>query len=434
MLACSVLASVWYGYVPWGGHYRPYTVTEHDRRGAAVLAAIPPEARVSAQDRLNPHVSGRERVYIFPRVEDADTVLVDATGPAWPQHPSELRASVNRLLASGFGIAAADDGYLLLRQGVGAQTMPETFYSAWQRPAYTPTTALAADFGDALRLVDYAVANDENGELVTKLYLQAQRPITQELRIYVAYLDADGTPVYDTLYYPPTAVLWYPTTMWQPGETVEVQTLPWTLDSDRFALAVGVYAGENGWTEGGRLPVTHREPALPVLEGGTLLRLGGYAQGADGAWAPLPAVPAPPATLLDVRFGETIALDGVTAPDAALEAGGELPFTLYWQATGPVDKDYSVFAHLLDAAGNKVAQLDWQPHDVAGRLPTSAWIPGQPVVDSQVLALPDDLPSGAYRLIVGLYNWEDGRRLPTQGAGAEPGDVVTVATVQVNSQ
>jgi hypothetical protein len=90
-----------------------------------------------------------------------------------------------------------------------------------------------------------------------------------------------------------------------------------------------------------------------------------------------------------------------------------------------------VFAHLLDAAGNKVAQLDWQPYDVAGRLPTSAWVAGRPVVDSQVLALPDDLPSGEYRLIVGLYNWEDGRRLPAQGADAEPGDVVTVATVEI---
>jgi uncharacterized membrane protein len=433
VLACALLASVWYGYLPWGGHYQPYTVTAHDRRAAAVLAAIPPDAKVSVQDRLDPHVSNRERLYIFPRLEDADTVLVDVTGPAWPQHPSELRASVDELLARGFGVAAADDGYLLLRQGVENRTLPESFYSAWQRPSYTATAPIA-DFGDALRLVDYAVTTDENGELVTKLYLQAQHPITQPLRLYVGYLDAEGDPMADTLYYPPPAVLWYPTTMWQPGATVEVQTLPWTLDADRFALAVGAYAGEKGWTEGGRLPVTRHDTALsalPVLEGGTLLRLGGYARGEDGQWTALPAMAAPPAHAMEVRFGDALLLDGVTIPDSALEAGGELPFTLYWRATQPVDKDYTAFAHLLDAAGNKVAQLDWQPHDVAGRLPTSTWVVGQPVVDDVVLALPADLPGGSYRPIVGLYHWEDGQRLPAQGADAEPGDVAGVATVEI---
>lgn len=430
VLACALLASVWYGYIPWGGHYRPYTVTDHDRRAAAILAAIPPAAKVSAQDRLDPHVSNREHLYIFPRLEDADTVLVDVTGPAWPQHPSELRASVDGLLASGFGIAAADDGYLLLREGERNTTLPESFYSAWQRPDYTATTPIA-DFGDALRLVDTAVTTDENGELVTKLYLQAQHPITEPLRIYVGYLDAAGAPMMDTLYYPPPAVLWYPTTMWQPGTTVEVQTLPWTLDTGSFALAVGAYAGEKGWTEGGRLPVTRHDAALPLLEGGTLLRLGGYARGEDGQWAPLPLLPAPPAQSLDVRFGDALALDGVTAPAGLLEPGDALPFTLYWRATQPVDKDYTAFAHLLDAAGNKVAQFDWQPHDVAGRLPTSTWVVGQPVVDRQTLALPPDLPGGTYRLIVGLYNWEDGVRLPAQGAGAEPGDVAGVATVEI---
>jgi len=78
------------GYLPGGGNYRSFTVTDHHRQGAAIIAQIPADAKVSAQDRLDPHVAGRQTIYIFPRVDDADTVLVDVTGPAWPQHPHDL--------------------------------------------------------------------------------------------------------------------------------------------------------------------------------------------------------------------------------------------------------------------------------------------------------------------------------------------------------
>ncbi len=96
-----------YGYLPGSGNYLPLTITDHHRRAAAIIEQIPADAAVSAQDRLNPHVSGRETVYIFPRVEDerlgdADTIFVDVTGPAWPQHPNDLRASVDNVVDARF--------------------------------------------------------------------------------------------------------------------------------------------------------------------------------------------------------------------------------------------------------------------------------------------------------------------------------------------
>ena len=134
----ALISSFLYGYIPGGGNYTLFTVTDHDRRAAALIDQIPPDAKVSAQDRLDPHVSGRETIYIFPRIEDADTVFVDVTGPAWPQHPSDLRNSVDELLAGDFGVAAADDGYLLLRRGEGADEPPDAFYSAWRRAEPCP--------------------------------------------------------------------------------------------------------------------------------------------------------------------------------------------------------------------------------------------------------------------------------------------------------
>jgi hypothetical protein len=235
----------------------------------------------------------------------------------------------------------------------------------------------------------------------------------------------------DSEFYPPVALLWYPTSAWTPGTPVQATTLPWTLDAERFVLAAGVYTGDN-WAEGERLPVTGA--GVPVLEAGTLARLGGYERTPDGEWVPLTADATTPATApakpLDVRFGEQIRLRGVTLPERA-EAGDALPFTLVWQADAPVDRDYTAFAHVLDGQGNKAAQLDWQPHDPAGRLPTTAWLPGQPVVDTQTLVLPGGLAPGPYRVVAGLYYWQDGVRLPVQGPDAQPGDVVDLGIVQV---
>ena len=431
LLGCALVVQYQYGYLPGSGNYHHFTVTEHDRRAAAIIAQIPPDAKVSAQDRLNPHVSGRKILYIFPRVDDADTVFLDVTGPAWPQHPNDLRKTVDALLTQGFGVAAADDGYLLLRKGVASHAFPAAFYTAWRKPNAPPLPAQQIDFADNLRLLGYQVTTDSHDELVVNLTWTALKPSDHNLRFYVAYLDWEGNVLHDSLFYPPVATLWYPTATWQPGATVRVQTLPWTLNADHFTLAVGLYVGENGWQDGKRLAVTEVKPALPLLEGKTLVRLGGYARAKNGDWQAVPLVAAPPATPLTAKFGDSIALNGVTAAKTEVKAGDLVPFTLYWQALQTPALDYSVFAHVLDASGNKVAQLDGQPHDASGRLPATAWLVGQPVVDTQTLTLPTTLMPGDYHLIVGLYNWQNGQRLPVTGANAAAGDVVVIAQFRV---
>ncbi len=417
-----------HGYLPGMGHYLHLTVTDHHRRAAKILAQIPPDAAVSAQDRLNPHVSGRETVMIFPRLEPSiDTVWVDVTGPAWPQHPVELAASVRELLAGDFGIAAAEDGYLLLRRGEANRTLPPAFYDAWRRPAAQPGVGPQLTFGDALRLLDVRVGVDRYGELVTTLTWVATQPLMRDLGIYIAYLAAEGSTLHDSTYYPPVALLWYPTRLWEPGVPVELQTLPWTLEADRFVLAVGVYDGAD-WATGTRLPV-QSDPPLPLLEGGTLARLGGYQRTAQG-WQPVDPTGPPPQTPLAVTFGDRVLLEGATWPPTA-RPGVELTWTLHWRSRDRIDFDYALFAHLLDARGEKVAQLDWQPHDRSGRLPMQAWVPGQAVVDTQRLVLPADLPAGDYRLVVGIYDWRDGTRLPAAGAQAAPGDVVELGPIRI---
>jgi len=89
--------------------------------------------------------------------------------------------------------------------------------------------------------------------------------------------------------------------------------------------------------------------------------------------------------------------------------------TLYWQAVGEMDTDYTVFAHLVDGKGTVWGQHDSVPMN--GTHPTTLWQPGEFVTDAHLLALPPDLPPGDYALEVGLYQVETGLRLAVAGSG-----------------
>ena len=95
-------------------------------------------------------------------------------------------------------------------------------------------------------------------------------------------------------------------------------------------------------------------------------------------------------------------------------AGAELPLQLYWQSDAPADGEYIVFNHLLDAAGNLVAQADGPPLPGTRRT-TADWNDPQETIISREyrLQLPDALPAGEYRLINGWYRRDTGQRLLT---------------------
>lgn len=444
ILGCAVVAQWQQGYLPGGGNYRHYTVTAHDRRAAVIIAQILPEAKVAAQDKLDPHVAGRETVYIFPRVEDADTVFVDVTGPAWPQHPNDLYTDIQKLLAGDFGVAAGEDGYLLLRKDEQNKQFPAAFYSAFKSPLPasfgTDNSAPPVVFADKFLLLAHEVVLDEHGETVTRLYWQLNGPIpTQDYRVYVAYADRGGNVLHDTLFYPPVATLWYPTSMWQPEEIVLVQTLPWELGVDQFTLLVGMYQGEDGWHNGQRLPISaSASPAQLRLENETSVRLAAYQRTAVG-WAEIdrhsPPLPAAKERFFDLHFGaqpDAFRLLGMRHTAIPGAAGDAFTFALHWQVGDtPPNFDYALFAHLRNEQGETAAQLDWQPHDQLGPRPMTGWLPKEELWDQQTLHLPEDLSPGNYRLILGVYNWQSGERLAMRGEDAEAGDVVTIGQVSI---
>lgn len=116
-----------------------------------------------------------------------------------------------------------------------------------------------------------------------------------------------------------------------------------------------------------------------------------------------PPIPQP----LAAQFGEAIQLLGYD-----LQTDSEaLHLTLYWQALATPAANYTVFNHLVDANGQIVAQLDGPPSGDAWL--TATWLPGEIIVDQRTIPL-NDVPTGDYTLLLGLYNSSGGERLPVQ--------------------
>lgn len=111
-------------------------------------------------------------------------------------------------------------------------------------------------------------------------------------------------------------------------------------------------------------------------------------------------------------FGNAVQLAGYELTQPAT-ASDPLAVTLIWQAQANPAHSYTVFVHLLDAAGNIVAQSDALP---ASGYVTNDWRAGEVVRDEHALIPQEPLPAGQYSLVAGLYDSVTGQRLPVVDA------------------
>ena len=124
-----------------------------------------------------------------------------------------------------------------------------------------------------------------------------------------------------------------------------------------------------------------------------------------------------------------INLLGYDISPATPEAGSSLQVTLWWQALANMDSDYTVFIHVVAPDGGLCAQGDsLLEHD---GLPTSDWRIGLLVKDTYQLPLPIEATPGNYTVLVGIYHWETGERLPVWDADGvrAPGDTIALSTL-----
>ncbi len=232
----------------------------------------------------------------------------------------------------------------------------------------------------------------------------------------------------------------------QPGDTVQVtlylerlsrRDRDWSLfvhlvddvgiilnQEDRYPLlglqAMTAIPPGTRWAE----PVRLRVPDTAVTPATLHLQLGFYdlrtmerlpVQGPEGVafrdhvrlgrWT-LRARPGPYPNPTMYVFGGRAALVGFDARPRVLRPGETLTLTLYWQALGPLDRDYTVFTHVLEPP-----QTIWGQHDKAPDVPTSRWKAGEVYRETYTLTLKPQTPPGFYDVEIGWYDPQTGERL-----------------------
>lgn len=221
---------------------------------------------------------------------------------------------------------------------------------------------------------------------------------------------------------PISAPLWQLSALWQ------LLTYPWQL----IGLA-GMYLSMMG---GGVLRLRPRWCAPPMqaaLIGLVLLASYGYLQ---PRYTQYEIPPKPRASwgehrilLLDVQTEVDIPPVAAGLPVStpgrlplseygALRPGDTLHLMLTWQATQALERDLKLFAHLLDASGNLLAQADpflgaASDPDAPGKDHlTSQWEPGRLIVTDVAIPVPNNVPSTPHRVAIGLYEEETMQRWP----------------------
>ncbi len=285
-------------------------------------------------------------------------------------------------------------------------------------PAVPPTAQpYFMEYGGKARLLAFEVDKSlvhPGDTLKVTLYWLALAPMDQRYSVFVQLFGQDlGLGQSDS--YPGGGM--YPTTHWQPGQIIR--------DVHHIFIS-GVAPGlRPAWIAAGiyDFEMKRRPQAIDAAGGKEDLAILTKLQ---FSW---PISDWQPANPVAANFANQVQLLGY---DAALPArpGGAWEYTLYWQATAPLERDYTLFVHLLDANNVLVGQGDSPP--LQGVYPTSRWQPGEILNDAQSLPIAADLPSGKYRVVIGLYDPATGTRLPVLDENGQiTGDSVLLATLDI---
>jgi hypothetical protein len=138
-----------------------------------------------------------------------------------------------------------------------------------------------------------------------------------------------------------------------------------------------------------------------------------------------------PAFDMDFRLGDRIQLKEARLLETEIEPGETITLALIWEALAPIDRDYTVFAHLLSAGGELAAQQDNVP--LFGIRPTFTWRVAEELEDPLQIQTGADLEPGNYTLSVGMYDSETFERLPVfDGNGDQvQEDRIVIAEIRV---
>lgn len=122
---------------------------------------------------------------------------------------------------------------------------------------------------------------------------------------------------------------------------------------------------------------------------------------------------------LPIQFDQSIRLENYELTRQQVRRGEMIGLILYWKTGAKLERDYTVFVHLIDEKAQRLEGYDGMPRD--GTAPTSRWRVGELMPDGRILVIPADAPAGTpLRLEIGLYYLPTMERLAILGSRGEP--------------
>lgn len=122
---------------------------------------------------------------------------------------------------------------------------------------------------------------------------------------------------------------------------------------------------------------------------GRLWRVAGRAAGSE------------PEQARDIDLAGAVRLQGYDQAPRSPRPGDTVRVSLYWQPQRALAAVYHSFVHVVDTAGQPIAQSDHQPGGVYW--PSTLWQAGELLRDDHWLTILPETAPGVYRLLVGLY-------------------------------
>jgi uncharacterized membrane protein len=248
LLIATVVSFFTLSPFPGGGQFNPasYEVNEHTQIGEQVVASIPPDAYVAAQNGLAPHLAAREQFRLYPWYSSArlpDRIVVDEkTSNLYPLSPDEFKSAlVNMQTNPSLDIVREWDGYFVFAPSGGTPQLSQPISATWS---------------SLLKLYGFGVTQSSQGgafepianglesgsTLRVELYWTALQAMSDYYAISVRLLAPDGSIVAQDDNWPAHGAV--PTPLWEVGRSlrdIHYLQLPETVLPSELTLSVVVY-------------------------------------------------------------------------------------------------------------------------------------------------------------------------------------------------
>src|SRR6188508_3121665 len=126
----------------------------------------------------------------------------------------------------------------------------------------------------------------------------------------------------------------------------------------------------------------------------------------------LDALPKSVAHPLKFNFDNKVQLLGYAIePEKGQRPGTRVKLTMYWKLTQDLEEGWSLFTHVVDAAGQRLLNIDnigplreWR--GASQTFPPGDWAVGKIYVDEQSFTIPDEARGEQLDVVVGIWKGE----------------------------